>query len=402
MKYINPYEIASSIHFNNLDTPTFKKFKRRLSAELELGDDEIIINSVKLHQNEIYELIDSIERDKNLLNIFKSLYKNKELNNFLNGKSNKNIKRLKNILSLEDKQTIDFITDYLIQILSKIYKEAFDSKYQVDTLQIKPPLDEKYYEKIYEPIYKILKNKENELISLKDDYYDLDDIKNIIGNIKTINILPEYFTKIRSDIAYAIRNLSIDSWNNNEDLDLAIDLINYALKFKVNNKTKDKFLSDRNDLEKIKEEQELIKFLDKIDNILNDSSIIFSSKIDKIIDILKQKNSKIENGNVALMVYNLINKYIEKNKTIILLYFSDLKRIFIYLKRFSLDIKLENALDENIQAIRLIEEGIQKNKEDKYAKYGMFIGGFIGLVGGFIGLIIGAIVGSILGRIVAK
>jgi len=61
MKYINPYEIATFIQFNNLDATTFKKFKRRLSAELELGDDEIIINSVKLHQNEIYELIDSIE-----------------------------------------------------------------------------------------------------------------------------------------------------------------------------------------------------------------------------------------------------------------------------------------------------------------------------------------------------
>jgi len=267
MKYINPYEIASSIHFNNLDTTMFKKFKRRLSAELELGDDEIIINRVKLHQNEIYELIDSIERDKNLLNIFKSLYENKELNNFLNGKSNENLKRLKNILSLEDKQTIDFITDYLIQILSKIYKEAFDSKYQVDILQIKPPLDEKYYEKIYEPIYKILKNKENELISLKNNYYDFNKIKNITNDVQNINALPDYFIKIRSDIAQVIRNLSIDSWNDNNDLDLAINLINYALKFNTNSKTKDKFLSDKDDLENIKHKLISEKIADQINSL---------------------------------------------------------------------------------------------------------------------------------------
>ena len=319
MRYINPYEMAKFIQVNKLDITTFKKFKKRLSAELELNDNEIIINNISFQNNEIYEILDSIDKDKSLLNIYKSLYENQKLNDFLNGQLN------------------------------------------------------------------------------------ITDIKNIISNIKTINILPEYFTKIRSDIAYAIRNLSIDSWNDNEDLDLAIDLINYALKFKVNSKTKDKFLSDKDDLKNIREEQQLMKFLDKIDNILNDTSILFSNRIEKIINILKQKNSGIENDTVALMVYTLIDKYIEKNETIILLYFSDLKKIFIYLKRISLDIKLKNILHENIQIIELREKGIQKNKENKYATYGMFIGGgIIGLFGGFIGLIIGAIIGSILGKAGAK
>ncbi len=252
MKYINLYEIAQFIHFTNLDATTFKKFKRRLSAELELNDDEIIINNVSFQKNEIYEILDNIDRDKSLLDIYKSLYENKELNNFLNGQLNiTDIKKLKNILFLEDRKTIDFITPYLIDIFSKIYKEAF-LKNDINILEIEPPLDKSYYEKIYEPIYNILKNKENELINLKDDYYDFDDIQSIIGDIKTINALPDYFIKIKSDIAQAIRNLSIDSWNENEDLDLALKLINYALKFDVNSKTKDKFLSDKDDLERIK------------------------------------------------------------------------------------------------------------------------------------------------------
>jgi len=255
MKYINPYEIATFIHFNDLDQTTYKKFKRRLSAELELNDDEIIINGKELHQNEIYETVDLIDRDKDLLNIFKSLYENQELHEFLNENLDLDIKKLKNLLSLEDRKTIQFITPFLVEALSKIYKRAFLND-KIKILETEPPLDENNFEAIYEPIYQLLKNKEKELLELKNSFYDLDDVKNIIGNLKTLNSLPDYFNKIRNDIAYAIRNLSIDSWNDNEDLDLAIDLINYALKFNVNSKTKDKFLSDKDDLIRIKKERE--------------------------------------------------------------------------------------------------------------------------------------------------
>ena len=255
MKYINPYEIATFIEFNNLDITTFKKFKRRLSAELELNDSRIVINGKELHQNEIYEVLDIIDRNKELLNIFKSLYDNKELNEFLNENIDTDIKKLKNLLYLEDIKIIQFITPFLVDTLSKMYKEAFLNN-EIKVLEVEPPLDESNYEVIYEPVYHLLKNKEKELLELKNNFYNLDNIKNIIGDLKTLNFLPDYFNKIRNDIAYAIRNLSIDSWNNNEDIDLAIDLINYALKFNVNSKTKDKFLSDKDDLFKIKKQRE--------------------------------------------------------------------------------------------------------------------------------------------------
>jgi len=162
---------------------------------------------------------------------------------------------LKNILLLEDSQTINFITPYLTGILSKIYKNAYLTN-QESILRTEPPIEKDSFEQIYEPIYNLLKNQENELINLKNEDHDLDDIKNIVVNIKAINMLPDYFTKIRNDISKAIRNLSIDSWNDDEDIDLALDLIKLALKFNVNSKTKDKLLSDQNDLEKIKLQRE--------------------------------------------------------------------------------------------------------------------------------------------------
>ena len=198
-----------------------------------------------------------IDKNKNLLIIYKELFLvdttlyDSKLNNFLTRQVNIDIIELSKILTSLKKETIDLIMPYLIEILSEFYKKSFiNQKYHI--LSIEPPVEKKYFEKIYEPIYKILKDKENELENLRNSHYNLTKIKNIIGNLDVINSLPEYFTKIRSDIANAIRNLSVDSWNEKEDVDLALELINYALEFNVNKQTKNKFLSDKKDLKNIK------------------------------------------------------------------------------------------------------------------------------------------------------
>jgi len=403
MKYINPYDIANSIDFDNLNITNLKKFKRRLSAELELNDGEIIINNIVYQQNDIYDMLDRIDRDKSLLNIYHSIYSNDKLNNFLYGQYNTtHLKLLKNILLLEDLQTIKFITPYIADRLSAIYKNAFLNG-RIDILKIEPPIDKLYYEQIYEPIYKILKSKEVELINLKDKLYDIEDIESVIGNIDMINALPEYFTKIRHDIAYAVRNLSIDSWNNNQNLELSNDLINLALNFKLNDNIKENFINDKNDLEKMKEEQFLLKLANKIEKTLNNNSKNFSKKIDEIIKIINNNKYKVKRQNtLAIVIYNIINKHIENNNELIFSHFKDLKKIFQHLENISTDYELINALNENINSIELIEEKVQTEKENKYANNGMFIGGFIGLAGGFAGVIIGAVIGYILGKVAAQ
>jgi len=405
MQYINPFDIAKQIGFDNLNQNTFKKFKRRVFAELELNDDKIIVNNVILYRNEIYSILDEIDKDKSLLDIYRALYENEILNSFLNGSKSNHIEKLKNLIELEDRQTVEFITPYLINILSKIYKKAF-LEHDVQTLIIQPPVEEIYYEKIYEPIYKLLKNKENELYKLKNTFDDFYAIKYIIGDVKTINKLPDYFAKIRIDIAQAIRNLSIDSWNESEDLDLALSLIGYALKFKVNQKMKDKFLSDKTDLENISKEQKTIDFLTEIEKIFDNKFIPFPSKVDKTINTVEQKNNEIKNDILALMIYNLVDNYIEKNQLVLTNDIPSLLKIFNYLLKISNDYKLNQVLKDNIETLKVLLENIQKNEEKKYIEYGMYIGGFLGLVGGFtgvlVGLILGAIVGTILGKVAAK
>lgn len=289
MKFINPFDIAELVKFNNLTLTNFKKFKKRLQAEMELNEGIINIKSIIIQQSDIYEVLDLIDRDKEILNIYKSLYRNKHLNNylFLNGGTlnASNIKNIKNIISLEDKQIIKFITPYLINIFSKIFKEAFLKK-NIDVLYVKLPIETIYIEKIYEPIYKILKNKEDEIISLKDGAYDLYKIKEVIDDIEAINSLPEYFIKIRSDISYSIRNLSIDSWNENKDLELSLKLIDLSLSFKLNNKIRSKILSDKNDLIEIKKQKEELPL-----QILKELNI---EGIDNLT--YEQLNYELENG----------------------------------------------------------------------------------------------------------
>lgn len=341
MNYINPYEIADSIYFNNLDLTTFKKFKRRLSAELELNDSEIIINNVLLQKNEINETLDKIDKNKNLLDIYYSIYENKELSNFLNESSNiQDFKKLKNILSLEDSQTIKFITPYLIEILSKIYKNAY-LKNQESILQTEPPVEKDFFEQIYAPIYKLLKNQENELMNLKNEYYDLDDIRSIIININMINILPDYFLKIRSDITMSIRNLSIDSWNNNENLELALDLIKLALKFDVNSNTKDKLLSDQDDLKNIKQK-------------------ILSEEI--VIKINNLQNEDFQTQDIISKVKRIINN--TYNNDIISIAIRDLS-IFSWNKKEAIELALKlNNMAINISESQDILKILNKDKKD--------------------------------------
>jgi len=375
MRYINPYNLADFMNFPNLDLMTFKKFKKRLTAELELNDDKININNLLFQKNEIVETIDNIDRNKNLLEIYKILYENKQLNNFLIGESNIEMKNLANLLSLESKETIDFIMPYLIEILSNLYKKSFTNQ-EKSILEIEPPIEKIYFEKIYEPIYKILKNKENELLNLiKTKNYNLYSIQNIIGDIDSINSLPEYFSKIRGDIANLIRSFSIDSWNKKQDLDLALNLINYALEFNVNKKTKDKFLSDKKTLEEINiklETNQEYKKTEKLNEITNSIERIFDSynklsfafQINSVIDILRSNNIQNGNNEIAIRVFDIINNKMKKNYLKIDFYeewhTAELIQIFTYLLSISNDYQFNKVLNKKLKTLKQIKEDKEK------------------------------------------
>lgn len=251
MKFINPYDLAFNIKFNNLGKKNIKKFKKILFSELDLFDEEINIKNKTFTKNECYETINEIEKNKDLLSIYSAIYSKNELNNFLYDIYNKNfLKKITLYLSQKKCPIREFIAKHSKHIFSKAYKQAYLEN-DKNILSLNLELDLEYMEFIYSPVYKILKNEENELFNLKiNSSYGFYDIEKII-DIEKINSLPDYFNKIRTSIAYTIRDLSIDRWNNKNNITLALKIIDFSLKIKTSKKENDEFLSTKKDLKKI-------------------------------------------------------------------------------------------------------------------------------------------------------
>jgi len=381
MKYINPYDLAFVIQFNDLDGQNLKKFKRRFFAELELFDEEIKIKNRVFSKSECVEVINEIDNNKRLLNIYFAVYYNDELNNFLYGIYNKSyLKKIKNDLAVEEKVTKDFISPYIKEILTKVYKSAFLNNEQ-EILSLDIPLEEKYKEEIYTSVYKILKSYENDLIELKKEYsYNLNDIKKII-DINKINILPNYFKKIIDDIAYAIRNLSIDSWNDKEDMNLALSLIDFALQLNISSKVKEKFLNDKNDLNKVKKERYSHDIILKIDNIMKDYYKSFNQKLEEILRIL---NSAKKDDLIARATFNIIMNYInEKDNGAdeLVQAIPNFKNILNKLNIISNDFEFKQVINSNLRDLETIDNKINSNNdEDDYSWVWWVVGIFIFLI----------------------
>lgn len=359
-KYINPYDIAKTIEFDNLNKENFKKFKKRVLNQLELFDDEIEIYNQKFSKNEIYEMLDAIDNDRNLLDIYFLLYnEEKNINNFLYGVRNQNIKEVFSDIKFLDERVKIFVEPFIVERLSKIYKEAFVNK-NIDILKITPPVSKIYLEQIYEPIYKMLKNIQNELLSKENQNIDFYEIQKIIGDVDFINQLPDYFDKVRNDIALIVRNLSVDVWNKNENIDLAIKLINLALKFKLNSKNKNNFLNDKKQLEELKENIKKSKYLEQIENILY-SRENFYEKIKKIHNVV-QSNNEFDDELLKYIFFMILN-YIEDNKINLLEKnnLKSLKNLFIFFKTRTKDYEFLNILNSNINDIIKISRKIDEN-----------------------------------------
>lgn len=80
---------------------------------------------------------------------------------------------------------------------------------------------------------------------------------NGILNISELNTLPSFGNEIRNQIAYALRSLSISSWNSQSDIETALSVINLSLSINVSPDVKEKLKDDLQELIKIKQEREI-------------------------------------------------------------------------------------------------------------------------------------------------
>jgi len=355
MSYLNPYDLAEIVGLQHIDTDNLKQFKRKLLVEIELSDNEINVKNNTYSKAECIEIFDDIETYNRRLEHYYSIYQNEELNNLLYGVYDDNyLLRLKNDLMLEDRSLIKFISPVLTEHISKHYKHSFlHNRKKIISLNF--PLEEIYLEKIYAPVYKLIKEKSEEVIVLgQEDDLSIYKIKSLLQNIDAINALPEYFLKIRSSLALSVRQLSIDAWNDKQDILLAQKLIELATQFRVDSKTETKILNDMTDLKDVAENHkydELIDQLNAINDELGSKKVSAENTYNKVLGILAQteKNDNVmyavralsltswndrENMPIALKFNKLAMKFIKS---------SELKKILLEDSQVLTKLKKENS-----------------------------------------------------------
>lgn len=270
MIFLNPYDLADAIGFEKLNLDNLKIFKKQFLTELDLLDDEIKINDTVFSKSNCLEVFSVIDSNKKTLEYFYLIYVNNshnKINDFLYGMTNSShVKKINTEMDLESRDFLIFISPYLAHMFTTVYKNAF-LKNDSEIIKIELPLDGVYLEKIYAPVYKILQDKKENITSLKkNNNLNINLVLSSVGDKDTINNLPNYFNKVKSDLFFSLRDLSIFANNKLNDLELAIEIINYVLRFSLEEKDKNKFLQDRESLLNIKETQKYDKISEALEN----------------------------------------------------------------------------------------------------------------------------------------
>ena len=152
------------------------------------------------------------------------------------------------------------LMNHLIELnIDSVGKKTFQENYDITIRRFNDKIDQESNA----PILKEWAFKLNKIRELTSDIeknlrYTNKIVKEInsILNVDELNSLPNFGNEIKDQIAYAIRSLSISSWNKQNDIHVAVILINIALSINISNSAKEKFETDLKELENIKRKRE--------------------------------------------------------------------------------------------------------------------------------------------------
>ena len=153
------------------------------------------------------------------------------------------------------------LLEHLLKLnMESVSKPTFEKNYNV----IKKKNQERIEQEKNAPL---IKEWAKVLISIQEKVNEVenDELKasKAISYVKSafdvleINNLPSFANEIRTQIGYSIRSLSIASWNKQEDIHSAIELIKIAQSLKLPSDAKLKFENDYKDLQEILAKREI-------------------------------------------------------------------------------------------------------------------------------------------------
>lgn len=251
MKFINPISLLelNNIAFKEITPALLKKLKRKLKNELELsGTDIICINKVNYYWDQIENSINELENIDSLKKYYQ-ISNLDNLNAFLSYEDLQIFNSEHDIKISSDKNLIEFIS----RPFSYIYSNALIISYKNNDfyefkkiISFKPYILDSDTDRCYIKLIDELRDKTNDVNELtssinsgikKCTNKEIDDLirwisKTIIS--KKINLLPHYFINIKTNCSNAIHSLSIAVYNKLSYKNKALELIQIAHSFIIN------------------------------------------------------------------------------------------------------------------------------------------------------------------------
>ncbi|MCK9404099.1 MAG: tetratricopeptide repeat protein [Chitinophagaceae bacterium] len=231
MQYVNPFGLLEirSENLYDISSSQIRRAKNNLLANIELSDNDTIeYSGIKLTKSDCIKVIDELDsKDKREFHFF--IFKNPDLNSFLKEGSLKFFKTYKVESIYKLPEFLDFISPFFTfqydkQLLLNYKKQDVDNVKLL--LSINPITNEAYKDRCFKGTYTILKEIENELISINEEIKNGTSkfIENNFGplvvsirnkvNVSLLNLLPTYFQNIRNQIAVSIRNIEVSLYND--------------------------------------------------------------------------------------------------------------------------------------------------------------------------------------------
>jgi len=245
MHYINPYELLeiTSENLSDVNSATIKRARKKLLAEIELGDtDTIIHQDIELNKSDCIRAIDDLDnKDKSEFHFF--IYQHKHLKRFLtSGKiSFFDNYQAESIYKLPE--FLDFISQFFSEQYDKVLLDNFKKWNQQAVskiLSVKPITSQAYIEKCYKSTHSFLKELDGEIKSFTKDIVNNKSpfiLKNFVGldnailekvNVPLLNLLPPYFSYIRNQLAKSICDLAIEINNEHKVYEYSYKIIDIA------------------------------------------------------------------------------------------------------------------------------------------------------------------------------
>lgn len=268
MPFVNPLELFELTDRNPelLDTATVRMAKRRLLTDLELSSDQTITyKGIRLNRSDVDAAGDELEtQDK--IRQYARLSQLTPLNDFLIVGGESEFQQLSNATLPADPELLRFVGPPFAEKAARLMLKAYHGNNERLLQQIatwQTVLPEEFSDQVFAGITGMMSEwrrrierlsgglePKNKTVTAQQAAEGYNDLRNEIRP-RLLNLLPGRFESSRSALAMALREFSVNVFNELDDAILATDIITPARELTTDTATAEKIAKDYETVSKI-------------------------------------------------------------------------------------------------------------------------------------------------------